>query len=223
MTTWALVPVKEFSLAKSRLGQVLSPAECATLANNMARDVLVALTHARRVHHIALMGEAPMIDPLAAEFNCDTIAEDHSRDLNGKLSAAANIIKTKGADSLLILPGDLPTLKARAIDKLLERHETGLSLCPATRDGGTNALVLTPPTAIKFRFGEQSAAAHRQAAITANLPYQQIDLDAFGRDIDVPDDLIWLCGQNAVGHTGRYLDSSGIRQRLLENCMAATA
>jgi 2-phospho-L-lactate guanylyltransferase len=189
----------------------------------MARDVLAALTNARRVHHIALMGEAPVIDPLAAEFNCDAIAEDHGRNFNGKLTAAANIIETKGADSLLVLPGDLPTLDAGAIDELLQRHETGLSLCPATRDGGTNALVLTPPTAIKFRFGEQSAAAHRQAAIAVNLPCQQIDLDAFGRDIDVPDDLIWLCGQNTVGHTGRYLESSGIRQRLLESHMAATA
>jgi 2-phospho-L-lactate guanylyltransferase len=223
MMTWALVPVKEFSLAKSRLGQVLSPAECATLANNMARDVLMALTHARRVHHIALMGEAPMIDPLAAEFDCDTIAEDHGRDFNGKLIVAANIIETKGADSLLVLPGDLPTLNAGDIDELLERHETGVSICPATRDGGTNALVLTPPTTIKFDFGEQSAAAHGQAAIAANVPCQQIDLNAFGRDIDLPDDLIWLCGQHAVGHTGRYLDSSGIRQRLLESRMAATA
>jgi hypothetical protein len=43
--------------------------------------------------------------------------------------------------------------------RLIEGHPGGLSLCPAARDGGSNALLLSPPTAMPFLYGPQRKTA----------------------------------------------------------------
>ena len=54
-TAWALVPIKPFATAKTRLEGLLTRAECARLAEEMARDVLRALYAAPDISGIAIL------------------------------------------------------------------------------------------------------------------------------------------------------------------------
>ena len=111
------------------------------------------------------------------------------------LNSAAQHIAELGAKTLLIVPADMPTISAHDIDELLERHTSGLSICPAIRDGGTNALVCSPPNAMPFQFGPDSARRHIDEAARRNVPHARIAMHAYFRDIDTPDDLAWLASQ----------------------------
>jgi 2-phospho-L-lactate guanylyltransferase len=219
-SVWALVPIKEFAAAKSRLAGSLDRAECGLLAEHMARDVLVALTNARGVETVTVLGTSPPADVLAKDFGCTLLAENPGNDLNEKLNAAAKKLRDS-ADTLLLLPGDLPTVTAQDIDRLLQEHDAELIVYPADRDGGTNALRVSPPDAVPFQFGANSAQAHLDAGRRAGLAVARRNHPVFARDIDTAEDLLWLCRHMHSGHTGKYLDESGIRQRLLNTRMAA--
>lgn len=54
---WALVPVRPFTEAKTRLAPILSSVERAALAEQMLKDVLRALAAAPEIAGIALLGD----------------------------------------------------------------------------------------------------------------------------------------------------------------------
>jgi 2-phospho-L-lactate guanylyltransferase len=210
---WALVPAKSPARSKSRLRSVLPAADCALLSHAMLQDVLAALEGAASVDRIAVLTDADEIEHFAANAG-HRVIRDAGAELCAALDQAAAELARHGATTLIVLPGDMPTLTSADIDGLLARHTAGLSLCPAIRDGGSNALVCTPPTAIPFCFGADSAARHLEAATARGLQTARLALPAFFRDIDLPDDLVWLNAQSAGAHTQAYLRQSGLSARL---------
>jgi len=222
-TTWALVPIKNFARAKSRLAAILSAEQCATLAACMAADVIAALRACADIGHVVCLGEEAQIQAFAAEQGCEFIAERPGAGLSANLDHAARQLQENGARTLLIVPGDLPTITPADVSALLKKHRGGLTICPAGRDGGTNALVISPPTGIGFLFGEQSCRRHYRAAETAGLESHIVHAAAFSCDIDQPADLAQLCRLDLQGHTGRFLDQSTLRDAFPRPPSAATA
>ncbi len=213
MSFVAVVPVKNFSTAKRRLLDVLDSGECAGLAEAMLADVLDALAGSSACESVCLLGGTDA--RRAARQYSLRWYDDAGRDLNSALGSAARALAAGRVEKLLILPGDLPALSGEDLDALDTAHRTGLIVCPARRDGGTNALLVSPPDAIEFHFGPDSARHHLEAGIAAGLPGRQYDAAAFGLDVDTPDDLLWLCQDAGDTHTGRFLQTSGIARRLL--------
>ncbi len=210
-TTWALVPIKNFARAKSRLATVLSAEQCAALATCMATDVIAALRGCADVGRVVCLGEQPEIETFATQQGCEFVAERSGAGLSANLDHAARSLQENGARSLLIVPGDLPLIAPADVSTLLKKHRDGMTICPAGRDGGTNALVISPPTAIGFLFGEQSCERHCRAAEAAGLQPHIVEVAAFSHDIDQPTDLEQLCRLEVHGHTGRYLEQADIR------------
>ena len=217
---WALVPAKCPAQAKSRLRSVLLPDECALLSKAMLRDVLAALKAADTVDSVAVLTDDDDVAGFV-EATGHHVIRDESDNLCTSLDHAAAELARRGAGTLLVLPADMPTLSSADIDSLVQRHSSGLSLCPAIRDGGTNALICSPPDAVPFCFGVQSAARHLDVAAARGLPAARLALPAFFRDIDLPDDLIWLNAQTAGAHTQEYLRRSGLSARLGPATMSA--
>jgi 2-phospho-L-lactate guanylyltransferase len=222
-TAWALIPVKDFGAAKSRLRAVLSADECSGLALNMARDVVAAIKGSGAVDGISLLGSGHEVEKLAREQGCDCMEEFYDVDLSCNLGLAARQLRADGVGTLVVVPSDLPTLQAQDIEQLIAGSDSDLGLCTAGRDGGTNALVLSPPDAIEFQFGTHSARRHIASGVSAGLSTTAINHPAFRVDIDTPDDLNWLCKQAISGHTADFLDHSGIRKRILDADAAVTA
>lgn len=198
MTTWAVLPVKPFHRAKSRLRAALADSDCAALAEAMTRRVLAAAMAATRVDGCVLAGGRDA-QALAAESGAAWLDDGNADSMAAAVNRAAEWLSRQGADTMLVLPGDLPGLQAADIDALLARHCGAVTLCRAARDGGTNALVLTPPTAIPAQFGIDSARRHLGAAAGAGLSCQQLVLPAFASDIDTPVDLPLAAGLGLPG------------------------
>jgi len=204
------VPIKDFARAKSRLASALSTEQCAELAVCMAADVTATLRACPGIGHVVCLGEEPEIQAFATAHGCEFIAEKPGAGLSVSLDHAARQLQENGAQTLLIVPSDVPTISPDDIGELLNNHHGGLTICPAARDGGTNALVVSPPTGIGFQFGEQSCARHVHAAEAAGLEHRVVQAAAFSCDIDRPADLEWLCKDDPHGQTRRYLEQSPI-------------
>jgi 2-phospho-L-lactate guanylyltransferase len=180
----------------------------------MFMDVLTAMDNAHYISNIAVLTNDADVAGLTTQLGHLVIADQSEGELCAGLNTAVIQISALGADTVLVMPGDLPTVTAKDIDDLLARHQGGISICPAIRDGGTNAIICSPPDALPFQFGCDSARKHLQAATERGMPNARLPLHAFFRDIDTPDDLAWLARQDNSGNTVRFLHQSGIAARL---------
>ncbi len=210
----ALVPLKPASLAKSRLAVLLDEAERATLASLMARDVLAALRAARRLDRIVITAGDEASAALAREFDCTLWQDPPGAGLRASVQAALDRLHQEGAAGALVVPADLPALAAADVDTLLTAHRGGLSLVRAASDGGTNALLLTPPGAVPCQFGPDSARLHLEAAAARSVHAVSLELTGFARDLDTVDDVRWLCAQPCGGEARQYLLDHAIPARM---------
>lgn len=211
---WALVSVKSPARSKSRLSSVLTPAERSNLSRAMAADVLGALRESGRLAGIAILSGDALPDLPGLGCSSRVIADDPALDWCGNLQRAAQQLELSGAQTLLVVPADLPTLRPADVSALLAAHRDGVTVCPAARDGGTNALVATPPSATEFLFGVDSARRHLEAAARRGFTATRLELPAFARDIDTLEDLHWLCEQRVDCAACRYLDEINVPARL---------
>ncbi|HEX9852411.1 MAG TPA: 2-phospho-L-lactate guanylyltransferase [Woeseiaceae bacterium] len=214
--TCAIVPVKAFDRAKSRLESVLTEPQRATIARLMAIDVLRALCAVTEIDRVWIMGQGDEQAELASEYGCDYLADDPGLDVSGNVTRATRLLPMAAAKTLLVLSADLPLLTAEDIRALLGKDERGIIICRALRDGGTNALLASPPGRMTFSFGSNSAERHVLAARSAGERVQVIDNRAFQRDIDVPGDLAWLSRYGKSGETVEYLRNSRLAAALVQ-------
>jgi 2-phospho-L-lactate/phosphoenolpyruvate guanylyltransferase len=195
----AIVPVKSLRLAKGRLSGVLSEAERRALVLAMLDDVLASLGAATAVDHVGVISADPGVLARAAALGADALI-DSSADLNGALTQAAGHYAMLGATAALVVPADVPLVTAREFDCFAGTIGAGpgVRLAPA-RDGGTNALLVRPPLALPFLFGEGSLARHQAAASAQGIVARLVHLPGLALDVDQPDDLVLLA--EAAGDT----------------------
>jgi 2-phospho-L-lactate guanylyltransferase len=191
----ALVPVRSLSGAKSRLGEPLDPEERADLILALLRRTVEAARAARRLAGVMVVSMDPDLLERARAMGAATLRQK-TDGLNEALVEAR--VAAGAATAVVALPGDLPGVTASAIDQLAEAAELAMRqapgrpvvvLVPDRHGSGTNALLLAPPTAIDFRFGEGSRAAHAAAAGAAGATYLELD-GPLSFDVDTPDDLL---------------------------------
>ena len=184
MKTAAVLPIKRFEQAKQRLEGV--PAR-PRLAEEMARRVLRALAASARLDEVLVVTADPRAADAARACGARVVEEGAPR---GHSEAALLGIAATDADRVLLVPGDCPLLTAEDVDGLLERHDTpGVVVVPDRHGTGTNALLLTPPSAIRPAFGEGSRERHERLAREAGVPVVVDEVLALARDVDTPDDL----------------------------------
>jgi 2-phospho-L-lactate guanylyltransferase len=177
-----LVPVKAFADAKLRLAPALSGPARATLARQMAEQVLRAAS------------------PLPVAVACDddevaTWAVEHGASviwtpglgLNGAVQLGVAQRFEAGDDRVIVAHGDLPraTTLARFDDDV-----EGVTLVPDRHDDGTNVIALSASAAtFTFAYGVGSFARHVAEAERIGAPLRILRPPELQWDVDTPDDL----------------------------------
>jgi 2-phospho-L-lactate guanylyltransferase len=193
MKATAILPVKRFDDAKRRLAPGLDETRRRELAAAMLEDVLTAIGAAGSIERTIVVTGDPEAQEAAAAISAEIVPDPADE---GHVEAAlAGIARAEAEDAraVVLLPGDCPLLDPRELDRLL----TGLpdpyvAIVPDRHGTGTNALVLSPPGAIRPAFGEGSRARHEAAAREAGIPSAVEELGSLGLDLDTPADLIAL-------------------------------
>ncbi len=207
---WALVPLKQVTLSKQRLGPVLAPEERKGLVLAMASDVLTVVRQHAAIDGVLLVSRAPEARQLAHDCDVELFAESAGADLSQALTEASqHVVRHHGASATLVIPGDVPLIRNDDITTLTRQHQH-ITLVPDNSGEGTNALMLTPPDIIGYAFGERSFRQHMESSSTAGIEPLVVRNTRFEHDIDDPDDLHRLLSDLPQSATRDYLRSSGL-------------
>jgi 2-phospho-L-lactate guanylyltransferase len=195
--TIAILPVKRFGAAKQRLDNDLSDGTRRALAEAMVTDVLIALRRAKGVDEVLVVSGETMAVALAAGYDAAAVVDDpddasHSAAAERGVAAAIE----RGATRVLLVPGDCPALDPAEVDELLDEADgvqpPDVVVVPDRHGTGTNALLLTPPDAIRPSFGPGSRERHERLAAEAGASVASVDVPTLGLDVDTVEDLAAL-------------------------------
>ena len=179
-----LVPLKRLDDAKSRLSDALSPAERASLMLELLERVLAVVEEAD-VGAVTVVSAETRTPAGVSRF------DDRGLPWNDALAAAMREIVSEPV--VAVVSADLPRLTPEDVQALVAATpDFGLAIARAL-DGGTNAVSMRPPGAVRTHFGEpQSAAVHAQATAAAGLAARIVDIPGLAFDVDTPADLAEL-------------------------------
>jgi 2-phospho-L-lactate/phosphoenolpyruvate guanylyltransferase len=192
---WAVVPVKELAQAKSRLAGALADSARAELARAMLEDVLDALTGVRALAGIVVVTVDSTATSIASRLGARVFTDDATGGHTRAVLAAGRRLRDEGREGMLTLPGDIPGVRCDEVQRLLALHKAApaFTIAPAHDRRGSNAIVLSPPTAVPLAFGNDSFLPHLAAARRAGIePTIATGLDGIALDIDCGDDMIAL-------------------------------
>lgn len=177
-----VVPIKAFSRAKLRLAPVLSVAERAELARQMAGVVLAAAS------------------PLPVTVVCDDeavaawarsrgarVAWTPGLGLNGAVAAGVAELAASGWERVVVAHADLPL--ARDLTAVVDGSDSEVIAVPDRHDDGTNVLVVPAEVGFRFSYGAGSFRRHQAEAARLGLAVDVRRIPELMWDVDLPADL----------------------------------
>lgn len=189
MTVAAAILMKDPAEAKTRLRPALDDETRESLALLLFDNTLRFLV-AEHDGPVGVVTRSVVIAERAAAQGATVISEPDGGDINSAAGLAAAWARNIGADGLLVMHADIPGLVREEFDLLLAAGRGTNVVIAASHDGGTNALLLTPPDAVPFLFGPSSATAHEAAAAASRRSVKRLVLQQLSRDVDRPADLV---------------------------------
>ena len=194
MNVVALMPVKGFRNAKQRLGALLDQAGRELLAETMFRDVLRQVRLARGLAGTFVVTGDDQVAAIAASAGTEVIREAEEKGETAAIDFARGELKKAGCEAVLIVPGDLPLVRAADVERVLSQVPLDAAapfalLVPSHDRLGTNALLLAPADLLKLRFGYDSFHFHLSQVRSLGLPERVVEDERIALDIDEPEDL----------------------------------
>jgi 2-phospho-L-lactate guanylyltransferase len=207
MVTWAIIPVKRLSEAKSSLSAVLTPKQRRELVLAMLKDVLKAVSGAQSITGTIVVSPDDKIIKFARKNGADGVTEP-GVELNEALKLATQRAIANGATSVLIMPSDIPFLTAADIENIVVMASSRRDVVIApSKANGTNALFLMPPDVMSTRFGGESFPAHLSEAHRAGVKPRIYRSITVATDIDDLADLVDTKKFGRGTHIYKFLES----------------
>jgi 2-phospho-L-lactate guanylyltransferase len=201
MDVWAIIPVKPFGEAKTRLASALLPSERERLASVWFRHVLYVAQTTPSITETLVVSRDERALALARDHGARTLRES-GVGLNAAFTQATAEAR-RHADAVLLLPADLPLLHVDDLATMIGLAESPLDSGSITdplsersliiaadrKDDGTNAMLVCPPGLIAYSYGVGSFGRHVAAAEAVGARVAVYRSPRLMLDIDVPDDL----------------------------------
>jgi len=198
--TLAILPVKSFGRAKQRLGDAVGAEQRRALARAMATDVLEALGRVEGLDGVIVISAESLVEDLepavwSSRRFVRGIERVHDPEEAGQSAAVRRGVRAaleRGAERVLLVPGDCPALEPDEVSELLAEPREGVVIVPDRHGAGTNALLIAPPEALEPAFGPGSFARHAALAHAAGANVRIGRLPSLELDVDTPGDLAAL-------------------------------
>lgn len=157
----------------------------------MLEDVLnVCTSSAAPLDGVIAVVDTTEAELVARSYGAEPVA-DGGVDMNEAALSGLCAAKHHGADTVIVLPGDVPLLTVADLRTLIAESTAPRSVViGASWDGtGTNALLLRPPDVIAPAFGPPSVDRHARLGQAAGASVQVLTRLGLALDIDTPADL----------------------------------
>jgi 2-phospho-L-lactate/phosphoenolpyruvate guanylyltransferase len=190
----AVVPLKRFDLAKSRLDGARE-----ALARAFALDTLAAVTAVPEVEFVVVVTDEPEFEAPSADVR---VIRQRRPGLNGAILDGIDRVRAETRDTgIAILLGDLPALTASVLTSVLHAaaaHSTGF--VPDAQGTGTTIVTALEGNAPLPSFGAGSAASHEASG------HARLDApERARRDVDTDADLRVAVALGVGRHTAAVL------------------
>ena len=210
MSHWTIVPARGLASGKTRLAELLEPAERRALNTTLLLRAFDAIAGCDGDLSRCIVASADA-DALQMGRRCGalTLQDSGASGLNAALEAARDVARRGGAQSILVLAADLPDVSGDALSRLRAATAAGDATLIADKQGnGTNGILLPAACAMKFGFGEGSLARHRDAIQADGVAVSVWTDPRLSFDIDSPADYRSWLHRPAPEPLSRRTDSS---------------
>lgn len=195
MNLYAIVPVKRFENAKTRLSAVLDKNDRIHLSSLMLDDTLRILSSSSSLSKMIVVSSDKRAEKLAERHGANFVNEERERGVNSAVALADSYCVREAADASIILPHDLPLLDESDIRKaqeLAQNESRCIVICPSYRYDGTNMLLRKPPSAIATSYDSDSYNMHIKTAASRGISIKYFISKTLMYDIDTPEDALQL-------------------------------
>ena len=195
--TLIIVPINEFSVAKSRLRKSFSRDAINKLVIKLSSQLLdrveSLLVEFKNIYDLAILTECNKVKSLYKSRNILYISPQKKGSLSEKVSFAERWAVEKNYKTICILPSDLanPTLEDLR-DIIFSPMEGDMMIICPSYNNGTNALHITIPTNLKFSYGLNSFKKHLNIAKKNKIKTKILHLNSIQLDVDNEKDLTEL-------------------------------
>jgi 2-phospho-L-lactate guanylyltransferase len=199
---WAVVPAKSLERGKSRLRAVLDDEDRAAFARTLLEHVLRVLGQCD-LDGVLVATDGDDVADLASSLGARIRRDRDPRTLANVVDGALAEVEALGARTAVVLMADLPRIEAADVQVLLGAlADHDVALVRDHKGRHTNALAISPPTAIATCFGSSdSFAGHCDAARTQRLRLAVVENERFAFDVDAPADLARITRPRPEGGT----------------------
>ena len=207
MKTFAILPIKRFENAKTRLSSILDTDDRIRLSLLMLEDTLQILSAVHSLSQLITVSADKRVGEIAVKYGANFLFEEKERGVNSAVALADSYCMKKAADATMVIPHDLPLLNSTDISKaceLAENESRCIVICPSLRYDGTNMLLRKPPSIIATFYDVDSYNMHVKAAIRLGIPVKRLFSKALMHDIDTPEDVLEIIKEETV--TARSLE-----------------
>jgi 2-phospho-L-lactate guanylyltransferase len=189
-SVWAVVPVKSFARAKTRLAALFDSAQRQLLARAMLEDVLAGLRKLDDLSGLLVVSADSDAREIAHANGARSINDPFENGPNEAVRRAVSFLREMQADAMIVVPSDVPQIEPDGLLRVLRSLTApSIALVAAARDGGTNLLGCAPIDLIAPCFGVNSFAKHANAARRVGVEPKVFACPSLIHDIDQPQDL----------------------------------
>jgi len=182
-----LLPVKRLDQAKQRLLPHVTDSQRVTVARALFEDALDLCASFPALEWWVVSDDEEVHS--ASKRRGFSVAPDPGEGLNRALESGIATVIAAGAGSVTIIPSDVPLAWAGDLQDITDTGATSSMVVVPSRDGGTNALYLSPSDVIKPSFGEFSFKAHLSDAESLGIRCSMLTLPRLELDIDTIEDV----------------------------------
>jgi 2-phospho-L-lactate guanylyltransferase len=192
----AIIPVKTFSKAKTRLD--LSPQQVEDLCKVMLEEILHTISISPQIEKIIMVTKEKKAIEIGKKFKVIIIVDEKEKSVNSAVALADKYLLENNFHASIVFPQDIPFIKTQDIDFMLnyKTHPNFAIIIPSRRFDGTNALVRMPIDLMETHYDEDSYKIHMNTAKDHTLNVAMVFVKRIMWDIDNIEDLKFVLEQN---------------------------
>ncbi|HMK33038.1 MAG TPA: 2-phospho-L-lactate guanylyltransferase [Nitrosopumilaceae archaeon] len=189
LRTGAIIPVKTFSKAKTRLN--LSYEKTEDLCKMMLAQVLQTISQSSVIEKIAVVSKDESALEIGKTFNAVEIYDKNEDGVNSAVSIADKYFLDEGFEATIVFPQDIPLMQTEDIQTLYDFHMSNrcVLVVPSQKFDGTNALFRTPVNVMETHYDEDSYKIHLTVANNKSSKAALVLIRRIMLDVDEPSDL----------------------------------
>ena len=188
----AIIPVKTFSRAKTRLN--LSQEKTEKICEAMLESVLQNVTRSNLIEKTVLVSKDEKALGIGKKFGAHGIYDESEQGVNSAVLLADNYFSQEGFEATMVFPQDIPLIQVEDVDTLYQMRTSDrcVLVVPSRKFDGTNALFRTPANVMETHYDEDSYKIHMNTAEKRNASSALVLIRRIMLDIDDQSDLQFI-------------------------------